>query len=107
MNERGAREGIDEIGTAHASMGDGGGRSRPFRDARRRYRPRSRLRADPRASRCDPARGGAATEHPLHSDRRSEELTSELQSLMRISYAVFCLKKKTKTLRISQTRNRI
>src|SRR3546814_3983629 len=28
---------------------------------------------------------------------RSEEHTSELQSLMRISYAVFCLKKKTKT----------
>src|SRR3546814_6614278 len=30
------------------------------------------------------------------SVRRSEEHTSELQSLMRISYAVFCLKKKTK-----------
>src|SRR3546814_4467016 len=30
-------------------------------------------------------------------DGRSEEHTSELQSLMRISYAVFCLKKKTKT----------
>src|SRR3546814_20843990 len=29
------------------------------------------------------------------ADRRSEEHTSELQSLMRISYAVFCLKKKT------------
>src|SRR3546814_9773104 len=28
---------------------------------------------------------------------RSEEHTSELQSLMRISYAVFCLKKKNKT----------
>src|SRR3546814_9677840 len=33
---------------------------------------------------CEPARGA----------RRSEEHTSELQSLMRISYAVFCLKKK-------------
>src|SRR3546814_8759733 len=36
--------------------------------------------------------------HPLQSGetwtRRSEEHTSELQSLMRISYAVFCLKKK-------------
>src|SRR3546814_5207606 len=31
---------------------------------------------------------------PLHQGR-SEEHTSELQSLMRISYAVFCLKKKT------------
>src|SRR3546814_6289844 len=32
----------------------------------------------------------------LDLGRRSEEHTSELQSLMRISYAVFCLKKKTK-----------
>src|SRR3546814_6720810 len=32
-------------------------------------------------------------------DLRSEEHTSELQSLMRISYAVFCLKKKTKTIK--------
>src|SRR3546814_3661116 len=31
----------------------------------------------------------------LTTDIRSEEHTSELQSLMRISYAVFCLKKKT------------
>src|SRR3546814_1466601 len=31
------------------------------------------------------------------NDRRSEEHTSELQSLMRISYAVFCLKQKTHT----------
>src|SRR3546814_10532088 len=30
-----------------------------------------------------------------HTAERSEEHTSELQSLMRISYAVFCLKKKT------------
>src|SRR3546814_10294635 len=32
----------------------------------------------------------------MDETRRSEEHTSELQSLMRISYAVFCLKKKTK-----------
>src|SRR3546814_6847433 len=31
------------------------------------------------------------------TSERSEEHTSELQSLMRISYAVFCLKKKNKT----------
>src|SRR3546814_4851872 len=30
----------------------------------------------------------------MHASRRSEEHTSELQSLMRNSYAVFCLKKK-------------
>src|SRR3546814_4388129 len=34
------------------------------------------------------------------SVRRSEEHTSELQSLMRISYAVFCLKKKNKCKQI-------
>src|SRR3546814_2888641 len=33
---------------------------------------------------------------PAGRQRRSEEHTSELQSLMRISYAVFCLKKKNK-----------
>src|SRR3546814_5491182 len=33
---------------------------------------------------------------------RSEEHTSELQSLMRISYAVFCLKKKTKIQSVKQ-----
>src|SRR3546814_3650962 len=34
--------------------------------------------------------------HHLRAVHRSEEHTSELQSLMRISYAVFCLKKKKK-----------
>src|SRR3546814_2848667 len=34
---------------------------------------------------------------PAQTGQRSEEHTSELQSLMRISYAVFCLKKKTST----------
>src|SRR3546814_1016922 len=42
--------------------------------------------------------GGQPVER--HVDR-SEEHTSELQSLMRISYAVFCLKKKTNQLIIS------
>src|SRR3546814_10771104 len=41
------------------------------------------------ADACDRLRHAALTQ-------RSEEHTSELQSLMRISYAVFCLKKKTK-----------
>src|SRR3546814_2555827 len=36
---------------------------------------------------------------PLRYDCRSEEHTSELQSLMRISYAVFCLKKKKQQTR--------
>src|SRR3546814_2302333 len=38
--------------------------------------------------------------------RRSEEHTSELQSLMRISYAVFCLKKKKKTTALLQYKTR-
>src|SRR3546814_6011536 len=49
----------------------------------------SAIRASKRASRrcaARPASGASAT--------RSEEHTSELQSLMRISYAVFCLKNK-------------
>src|SRR3546814_1553952 len=37
-----------------------------------------------------------ASTRPTRWSTRSEEHTSELQSLMRISYAVFCLKKKTK-----------
>src|SRR3546814_7420317 len=36
---------------------------------------------------------------------RSEEHTSELQSLMRISYAVFCLKKKKKNIQHKQLTN--
>src|SRR3546814_10906580 len=42
--------------------------------------------------RCAAQHYGAS---PSAHQRRSEEHTSELQSLMRISYAVFCLKKKT------------
>src|SRR3546814_4420637 len=38
-------------------------------------------------------------------DRRSEEHTSELQSLMRISYAVFCLKKKNIAHQPTQSTN--
>src|SRR3546814_3606264 len=39
-----------------------------------------------------------------YAQHRSEEHTSELQSLMRISYAVFCLKKKTPQTFIHQTK---
>src|SRR3546814_2095041 len=41
--------------------------------------------------------GGVVATHEVR-EWRSEEHTSELQSLMRISYAVFCLKKKTNQL---------
>src|SRR3546814_8454919 len=39
-----------------------------------------------------------------YDDARSEEHTSELQSLMRISYAVFCLKKKKKQKQSTNTK---
>src|SRR3546814_8847117 len=39
-------------------------------------------------------RDGRMVYYSIASEERSEEHTSELQSLMRISYAVFCLKKK-------------
>src|SRR3546814_3981913 len=54
--------------------------------------------SDADLSRHDPAL--AAALKAVYGDRhhlRSEEHTSELQSLMRISYAVFCLKKKIQT----------
>src|SRR3546814_10350567 len=44
---------------------------------------------------------GAPGLHFFTQNRRSEEHTSELQSLMRISYAVFCLKKKKNTTTIT------
>src|SRR3546814_5815421 len=50
--------------------------------------------ADDAATRAGQRRSAAA----LPLQLRSEEHTSELQSLMRISYAVFCLKKKTHIL---------
>src|SRR3546814_1741909 len=61
-----------------------------------RYRgPRAR-----RAQRCGQgARLAAGARRLRRRDRsRSEEHTSELQSLMRISYAVFCLKKKNTSI---------
>src|SRR3546814_3566281 len=46
---------------------------------------------------CFWARSDRAIASPALTWYRSEEHTSELPSLMRISYAVFCLKKKTNT----------
>src|SRR3546814_4117068 len=55
-----------------------------------------RAKAAPAAA--EPAAGGGDGDGD-----RSEEHTSELQSLMRISYAVFCLKKKTNQTQPQQT----
>src|SRR3546814_10078511 len=87
------------------------GRARPARATRRRCRPR-RARPggdDARTHGASAGRRAAAAALRARRQRgdlvgqpgelnitliRSEEHTSELQSLMRISYAVFCLKKK-------------
>src|SRR3546814_7372746 len=80
-----------------------------FRSARRRgrrYPPgccKGRKRPAPSpAPRTAPSADGRnagrrGRQRPPGQEWRSEEHTSELQSLMRISYAVFCLKKKTHT----------
>src|SRR3546814_7253094 len=69
--------------------GDGRTVRRPDTEADRPpCRARARCPEDPRPRRCSAV--------GRHAVRRSEEHTSELQSLMRISYAVFCLKKKKK-----------
>src|SRR3546814_1135101 len=92
------------------------GRKRPRQHARQIYRqPRSSDGADARradeggrsgdARRLGRGQGslGGADGRPqgrrdvVVGSQRSEEHTSELQSLMRISYAVFCLKKKKLT----------
>src|SRR3546814_9240366 len=59
-----------------------------------------------------PLRSGLPHKELIHTKirrfrniHRSEEHTSELQSLMRISYAVFCLKKKNNTTTIRTTRS--
>src|SRR3546814_7231553 len=48
-------------------------------------------------------RDAAAGANARRGEQRSEEHTSELQSLMRNSYAVFCLKKKNTQTKITQT----
>src|SRR3546814_3685701 len=62
------------------------------------FRSRVILPSPPTGARTRPPDGGtrdrSAPAGLRHRDARSEEHTSELQSLMRISYAVFCLKKK-------------
>src|SRR3546814_4868738 len=55
--------------------------------------------AVPAAARTARVLAAPVRRHPA----RSEEHTSELQSLMRISYAVFCLKKKKKKNKTTQT----
>src|SRR3546814_10271487 len=90
-------------------FGDGQDEVKPWWHAKTNLmlrRPRSgrleaRRAAAQRPSAAAPVANAAAAQHHAHDGVRclvvvvrSEEHTSELQSLMRISYAVFCLKKK-------------
>src|SRR3546814_4348058 len=59
---------------------------------------------NPKDWRWKPWRDGYESDFDITS-WRSEEHTSELQSLMRISYAVFCLNKKNKTHRLYKYKN--
>src|SRR3546814_10310839 len=85
--------GADLGDTRHEPAGKGSGRGIPARRGRavddqgghRRFL--GRMVRPVQGARPGAGEGGG----------RSEEHTSELQSLMRISYAVFCLKKKTNT----------
>src|SRR3546814_1677481 len=65
------------------------------REQQHQRQPRQALRIAPLRPARDMARGIMVGKRPAWpAFARSEEHTSELQSLMRISYAVFCLKKK-------------
>src|SRR3546814_2151506 len=80
--------------------------------ARRRTAPRlggglsCRLHLLVAVERCWQIDGGDRARR-THRHLRSEEHTSELQSLMRISYAVFCLKKKKKKHKNKLTYNKM
>src|SRR3546814_9538629 len=69
-----------------------GGNAGPITIAGRRTPDSVTLTARDRGEGIEPG-----AERTIFDTFRSEEHTSELQSLMRISYAVFCLKKKTST----------
>src|SRR3546814_2296039 len=76
-------------------------------DGALQHQDEPRLAGDRDAARFSqqPEEGARADKHQARRPGRSEEHTSELQSLMRISYAVFCLKKTTKKQQTPLTTN--
>src|SRR3546814_2481426 len=79
-----------------------------FRSRRRPPRKQGRSAPGARFDNAPPPREGhleqvtGSSVMSVKIEKRSEEHTSELQSLMRISYAVFCLKKKRKKSNLDQ-----
>src|SRR3546814_7567484 len=84
--------GQGQQGQAGAEPDEAPGQARRHRGGARRARDAVRVPRADAAAACVVA----AEPRRLRLRARSEEHTSELQSLMRISYAVFCLKKKNK-----------
>src|SRR3546814_2947377 len=95
IERRGADQRIGEI--------DGRVARRPFLRVHRHPDARDRQHDSACGQRSAEPRG--AMRSSRNPAIRSEEHTSELQSLMRISYAVFCLKKKKKTIYTNSTNN--
>src|SRR3546814_3209690 len=85
-------------GATADALGAAGGAAAPCRRSRRAARPgRPRRPCGDELRRAGLRRPEARRTRDRLGAERSEEHTSELQSLMRISYAVFCLKKKNHT----------
>src|SRR3546814_6586088 len=92
VHEPGRQRDDAELLRVLAQAGRGGRRAEPVPRLHRRLQPvpgypPPRLAPRPRR----PLTPGRNSPSPAPRERRSEEHTSELQSLMRISYAVFCL----------------
>src|SRR3546814_8180665 len=86
-------------------QGHGGGQELAHGQALSGMIGRATLRRQPRGAHRPHRRSRAPYARPPEFEAcRSEEHTSELQSLMRISYAVFCLKKKNKKPQINHTK---
>src|SRR3546814_7013699 len=83
--------------------GGAGDRQLPARRLRVPLAGRGRIAPPGRRPLHDRRRLTPAVTRPWSGAPRSEEHTSELQSLMRISYAVFCLKKKNQIIQTHAT----
>src|SRR3546814_11195328 len=94
----GISRGVEGRRVRRTVAGGGGKREEQDRSGAPQAAERIRFAQRRRGAEAEETRDGAQTgwqRWPTTGPLRSEEHTSELQSLMRISYAVFCLKKKT------------